>query len=103
MIERLTKEVFENSEKLIFLKSLLTEGADVANTLGLNFNNKSIESMLQDILSMPENCQPSMYSDFKENRSTEINYLNGKIATTALLNGIKTPFNNLVINKINYK
>lgn len=97
------KEVFENSEKLIFLKSLLTEGADVANTLGLNFNNKSIKSMLQDILSMPENCQPSMYSDFKENRSTEIDYLNGKIATTALLNGIKTPFNNLVINKINYK
>jgi len=97
------KEVFANPEKLAFLKSLLTEGADVAKTLGLDINNKSIDNMLKDILSMPQNCQPSMYYDFKENRRMEIDYLNGKIANTALLNGIKTPFNNFIINKTNCK
>jgi 2-dehydropantoate 2-reductase len=96
----LPKEILSNYSRLEFLESLIRECTTVANGNGVLFNEEHISEILKSILSMPSNCPPSMYSDYKKKKETEIFYLNGEIADTALTKEISTPLNNLIIKKL---
>ena len=95
------KEIFNSPERLSILKSVLKENINVAKTQGVVFSNRQVNRIINDILSMPGDCPPSMYLDFKNGKQTEINYLNRQIRDIARLNKIETPLNNLIIKKLN--
>jgi 2-dehydropantoate 2-reductase len=95
------KDIFSNSSRLAFLRECIDEGITVAKAHGIDFNNLDADEMVKNILSLPLDCFPSMYLDFKNKRVTEVGYLNGKIYELGSVKGIRTPNNEKIFRTLN--
>ena len=81
-------------------KKLVNEVKSVAVVCGVNNLETFEEEVLNSINLMSDDGKSSMYQDILAHRKTEVDIFAGEILKLGRLNGIDTPFNEIVYNMI---
>lgn len=89
-------EVVKREASRSFLTSCLIEGIQVAERYSVIFSIDEQSEMINLVYSMSPNCIPSMLLDYRNQKQTEVDFLNGKICSLAQAKRIKTPSNSAV-------
>jgi len=72
---------------------LIAEIVEVAKMEGINFTNKEITKVVQDVAQATATNSSSMRCDVLAKRQTEINYINGYVHRLGIKHNIATPMN----------
>ncbi|MCV2525481.1 MAG: 2-dehydropantoate 2-reductase, partial [Candidatus Lightella neohaematopini] len=96
----------KNGELLKYNKSIFSickELSYVLKHIGIIINNKDLISLVTNVLNNTKNNISSMLQDIKNNKCSEIDYINGYIIKYAKLNSIYVYENIKLLNIIKYK
>lgn len=94
--------LLENEYLQGILVEVVREGCQVAQQLGVEFEEHPIEVMI-DTLERTRDNYNSMLQDIKRGKKTEIDYINGKIVEHAESIGLRAPMNELLVALIKGK
>ena len=83
-----------------FLISCFTEGIEVAEKYCVFFSKNEQDEMIDLIYSMSPVCIPSMLLDYRNQKQTEVNFLNRKICSLGKVKQVLTPTNWEVFNHL---
>lgn len=90
-------------ETKAIIKSLLGEAFEVARAEGIRLKftcEEYFEHLMKKQLPSTSEHISSMLQDLEKRKRTEIDYMNGAIVRLGKVHGIKTPFNETVVNLI---
>jgi 2-dehydropantoate 2-reductase len=95
-ITRLTmKQVMETPEAVEMVKGIIDESVRVAESEGICYE-EGFGEFCFNYLSKGGDHRPSMAVDLENGLTTEIDYLNGRIATVGHQHGLPTPYNQTI-------
>ncbi len=83
-----------------FADNLMIEAVTIARKLGIKETESFIENTFKLIDTMPPNLKPSMLQDIENKRNTEVDSFAGIISELGIKLQVKTPHNDLVLNKL---
>ena len=90
-------QLLENNKIVECMKSVVIEGVNVLNSIGLKLNMEdSIQNAIK-VAKLTANNKNSMLQDIEKGRRTEIDFINGAISRLGKKNGIPTPMNDLLV------
>lgn len=96
-------KLLESDESKELLTLVVSEGVEIANGLGLNFEKEEIIKNVMNVAKATGENKSSMLQDILNKRKTEIDKINGAIVKEGLKIGIKTPANLILTNLIKVK
>jgi len=94
--------LLENGYLQGILVEIAREGCQVAQQLGIEFEEHPIDVIIDTLEDTKDNYN-SMLQDIKRGKRTEIDYINGKIVEYAESIGLKAPMNELLVALIKAK
>lgn len=93
-LTRLTNgELLENAGLKFFIEKVIGEAVEVAVKSNISLSKKDYVSMTYDVLRKTSNNKNSMLQDILNKKSTEINFLNGRIVKIANDINLDVPYN----------
>jgi len=93
------KQTMECKDTRNLAKEIIREGIEVARARGIDFKPDFIESCM-NYLDRAGHHRVSMEADIKAGNPSEIEFLNGKIIEYGKIEGIPTPYNNILVSLI---
>ncbi|MCH2224030.1 MAG: 2-dehydropantoate 2-reductase [Crocinitomicaceae bacterium] len=94
-------EILESSEKLEFLKSLIKEVIELAQSKEIQIGNKQIDRVLGVLSTLPLDATTSMHSDFRsQNKRTELESLTGFVVKEGRLDNVSIQTFEMMYNGI---
>ena len=94
-------EILENKKKLEALKSLVKEVIKLAQSKGIQIEDKYIDHVLGILQSLPLESTTSMHSDFKhQNEQTELESLTGYVVKEGTLSNVPNQTFEMMYNTI---
>ena len=81
-------------------RAVVEEGVKAANAIGHSFANDEIFSLTMKVANDTSNNRSSMLQDIDKDRRTEIDQINGVIASKGKASGIPTPINDALVKAI---
>lgn len=92
--------IAEDPDAFEMCKSLIREICIVANAMGMSFDaNEQIDRLFNHLKKAPEGLT-SIYSDLKNGRKTEVDYISGAVVNAALSNNIKAPSHEMIVHMV---
>ncbi len=93
-------EILNNKYSLDIQNKIIHEAVNVANSIKIKLNEKEMISLTMEVCRKTSSNLCSMYQDIKNNRNTEIDYINGKIIDYGRQNSVPTPCNEIIFDII---
>ena len=82
------------------MTALTAEAAAVARTEGFDISDREAGDLAVKVARRTRDNRASMLQDVEKGRRTEIDYLNGYVAEQGRRLGVKTPFNDAVVQAV---
>ncbi len=92
--------IAENSDAFEMCKELLSDLCNAANAEGLCFDLKEQTDRLEKHLKNAPDGLTSIYTDLKNGRKTEVDYISGEVVRVAKKNNIKAPYQEMIIHMV---
>lgn len=97
------KEVKKDAQKAEFLKTVMKEGENVAEKVGIENYKLVYDSAVHFLFDEIEDATPSMLQDIKAKRPTEVDIFAGEIIKLAKKYNVEVPANEYIYKKIKEK
>jgi 2-dehydropantoate 2-reductase len=92
--------IVENADAFEMCKSLITEICLAAKAEGLKFDADEQIDRLEKHLNNAPNGLTSIYSDLKNGRKTEVDYINGAVVSAAKKHGLSVPSHEMIVHMV---
>lgn len=92
--------IVENENAFAICKKLISEICATANAKGLRFDADEQISRIENHLKNAPGGYTSIYSDLKNGRKTEVDYINGAVVDAAVKLGIEVPTHDTIVNLV---
>ncbi len=92
--------VAENYDAFEMCKRLIVEICEVANAEGLRFDADEQINRLENHLKNAPNGLTSIYSDLKNGRKTEVDYINGAVVRASKKHGVSVPSHEMIVHMV---
>ncbi len=92
--------IVKDSHAWELCRHLLEEALDVAAGIGLEFDRKEIISGVKAVCENAPEGLPSIYSDIKNGRKTEVDTISGSVVRAGLKCGVATPNHSFLVEFI---
>ncbi len=92
--------VVENADAFEMCKALIRDICDVADAEGLFFDKKEQILRLENHLKNAPAGLTSIYTDIKNGRRTEVDYISGAVAAAARKHGISAPAQEMMVHMV---
>ncbi len=92
--------IVENQDAFEMCKSLIKDICTVANAQGLSFDSEEQILRLEKHLKNAPGGLTSIYSDLKNGRKTEVDYINGAVVNAAGRLGISVPSHEMIVHMV---
>lgn len=97
-------EFFKTETHKDIVDLLVDEFVEVGNAEGVNLDKKEMLDYIYETSQSAKDHYPSMYQDLiKNNKVTEIDFINGAVVNKAKDLGIETPYNKLITQLVHLK
>lgn len=97
-------EFFKTETHKDIVDLLIDEFVEVGNAEGVNLDKKEMLDYIYETSQSAKDHYPSMYQDLiKNNKVTEIDFINGAVVNKAKDLGIETPYNKLITQLVHLK
>ena len=94
-------KIKKSPELLSLIKKLMKEAIEVSCAIGVNLEEKELDSAFDIIMKQNENAQTSMLQDVLSGNKTEVELFSGTIIKLGKKLGIKTPENEKIYHLLN--
>ncbi len=92
--------IVENADAFEMCKRLITEICLAADAEGLKFDtDEQIERLDKHLKNAPDGLT-SIYSDLKNGRKTEVDYINGAVVSAAERHGLSVPSHEMIVHMV---
>ncbi len=92
--------IVENKDAFEMCKKLIIEICTVANAEGLRFSHDEQIQRLENHLKNAPNGLTSIYSDLKNGRKTEVDYINGAVIRAAQKHKLAVPSHEMIVHMV---
>ncbi|MBR1640958.1 MAG: 2-dehydropantoate 2-reductase [Butyrivibrio sp.] len=92
--------IVENKDAFEMCKSLITEICETTNASGLCFDAAEQINRLENHLKNAPGGLTSIYSDLKNGRKTEVDYINGAVVVTAKKYNVSVPAHEMIVHMV---